>query len=353
MKLNVLKPIPFILLCLVACKKPADKAYERLADAAQSGKFLYGHQDDLVYGHAWKVEDPSGDKIDRSDVKSVCGQYPAVVGFDLGGIEKGDAANLDGVDFGLMRRAAKMHAKRGGLVTFSWHPRNIVTGGDSWDVSDSSVVASVLEGGAKHDEFLLWLSRTADFLKSVGNIPIIFRPWHENVGSWFWWGGKLCTPEEYKALYTMTHDFMDAAGLKNLIWVYSPDSNASEEEYFERYPGDEYVDILGVDHYQYGGQFSNIFYINRLKEVLKYMNKFAIAHGKLICLSETGLEGLPDYKWWTNTLLTAVDGYPVCYVLTWRNAWDKPTHYYAPFEGSKDADDFVEFYNNDRTIFLK
>jgi len=353
MKLKVLN-LFLVGLALVGCAAdPATKALETLNKAATEGKFLYGHQDDLVYGHSWKVEDYTGDALERSDVKAACGQYPAIVGFDLGGIELGNEANLDGVNFDLMRRAAQAQVKRGGLVTFSWHPRNIVTGGDSWDVSDSSVVASILPDGAKHVEFVEWLDRAADFLLSLGDIPIIFRPWHENVGSWFWWGGKLCTPEQYRDLYVMTCDYFDSKGLTNVLWVYSPDSNASEVEYFDRYPGDLYVDILGVDHYQYGSlPESKTFYINQLRKELKFMQTFAADHNKLICVSETGYEGIPDPQWWTGTLLPAIKHFPVCYVLTWRNAWDKPTHFYAPYEGSADAKDFNGFAQGERTIML-
>ena len=109
-----------------------------------------------------------------------------MVGFDLGGIELGNEANLDGVPFGLMRKAALTHLERGGIVTFSWHPRNPLTGGDAWDISSDQVVRSILPGGEKHAEFTLWLKRAADFIQSLGpGAAVIFRPWHENIGSWF------------------------------------------------------------------------------------------------------------------------------------------------------------------------
>ena len=80
---------------------------ETLSQASESGCFIFGHQDGLSYGKNWKVDDYAGDDLTRSDVKDVCGQYPAMIGFDLGGIELGDAANLDGVPFDFMRRAAR------------------------------------------------------------------------------------------------------------------------------------------------------------------------------------------------------------------------------------------------------
>ena len=117
---------------------------DTLSQASESGCFIFGHQDGLSYGKNWKVDDYAGDPLTRSDVKAVCGQYPAMIGFDLGGIELGNDANLDGVPFDFMRRAARVHVGRGGIVTFSWHPRNPKTGGDAWDVSDPETVASII-----------------------------------------------------------------------------------------------------------------------------------------------------------------------------------------------------------------
>lgn len=337
---------------------PKDALAHTLFQLTESGRIAYGHQDDLVYGHSWVVEDVAGDPLERSDVRDVSGYYPMLVGFDLGGIELGDTENLDGVPFDLMRRAVQTHIGRGGIVTFSWHPRNPLTGGDAWDISSADVVASVLEGGECHSLFLGWLRRTADFVESLGNVAVIFRPWHENVGSWFWWGGKLCTPEQYRELYRMTHRYFTMERhLENILWCYSPNGNCAPEEYMERYPGDECVDILGFDTYEFVGpedriEEARVRYIEELKENLVKLNAYANDHRKLQCLSETGMEGLADPTWWTETLLPVIRDYPICYVLTWRNAHDKPGHFYAPWEGFEHAADFKAFAENEKIAML-
>ena len=158
-------------LALAACsggnkkpmETPKDQMVHTLFSYAESGKIAYGHQDDLFYGHTWKVEDWENDSLLRSDVKAVTGKYPQILGCDLGGIELGADKNLDGIPFGLMRKAVLKQVERGGMVTFSWHPRNPLTGGDAWDISSTEVVKSVLPGGEKHAEFTLWLQRAADF----------------------------------------------------------------------------------------------------------------------------------------------------------------------------------------------
>ena len=352
-------------LALVACgtgsKKPVetpkDQLVHRLFGYAQNGQIAYGHQDDLVYGHNWVLTDWENDPLERSDVKDVTGKYPMVLGFDLGGIELGQAKNLDGVPFGLMRKAAQKHVERGGIVTFSWHPRNPLTGGDAWDVSSDQVVKSVLRDGEKSGEFKLWLRRAADFIESLG-VPVIFRPWHENVGSWFWWGGKLCSAREYQELYRMTWlYFTKDRGLTDILWCYSPNGDCGPQAYMERYPGDEFVDILGIDTYEYVGNGSveeaGVRYMEELKGALTYLTALSYEHEKLMCLSETGLEGLVDPQWWTARLVPAMKDFPVSYVLTWRNAHDKPGHFYAAWKGFENEADMKAFAELENIILLK
>ena len=318
----------------------------RLQDNIDKGVMMYGHQDDLMYGHTWRVDQDEAEFL-RSDVMEVCGKYPAVYGLDLGGIELGSEQNLDDNYFAAMRASAIAHHQRGGVVTFSWHPRNPLTEGDAWDVSSKEVVASILEGGSRHDLFIGWLGRVADYIESFKTsdgqmVPIIFRPWHEHTGSWFWWGRDLCSVEEYKALWKMTFDYLSGErGLRNLIWSYSPGAGGvTEEIYMERWPGDEMVDMIGIDCYQYST--SEVF-IADLANALDIMKKISAEHGKMMAVTEVGYEGIPQADWWTGTLYEALKDYPLSYVLTWRNACDKPEHFYAPFPGHLSADDFKAF----------
>ena len=318
----------------------------RLQDNIDKGVMMYGHQDDLMYGHTWRVDQDEAEFL-RSDVMEVCGKYPAVYGLDLGGIELGSEQNLDDNYFAAMRASAIAHHQRGGVVTFSWHPRNPLTEGDAWDVSSKEVVASILEGGSRHDLFIGWLGRVADYIESFKTsdgqmVPIIFRPWHEHTGSWFWWGRDLCSVEEYKALWKMTFDYLSGErGLRNLIWSYSPGAGGvTEEIYMERWPGDEMVDMIGIDCYQYST--SEVF-IADLANALDIMKKISAEHGKMMSVTEAGYEGIPQADWWTGTLYEALKDYPLAYVLTWRNACDKPEHFYAPFPGHLSADDFKAF----------
>ena len=107
-------------------KTPAEQLIECLQQLRKYG-IMFGHQDALFYGTTWKWE------YGRSDVNDVCGDYPAVLGCELGGLELGNEKNLDGVPFDKMRQQIIEHYKKGGIITISWHPYNPVTGQNAWN----------------------------------------------------------------------------------------------------------------------------------------------------------------------------------------------------------------------------
>lgn len=356
MRLTILYSALCLTLALTSCNNNAGMSshseaamhlISTLQTASEEGRFFYGHQDALMYGHNWKLE-ADETAYDRSDVFEVCGEYAAILGYDLGEIELGGDKNLDGNSFEQMYQAAVKHHERGGILTFSWHPRNPLTGGDAWDVSSDQVVKSILPGGEKHEMYMGWLKIAADYLSRF-DFPIIFRPLHENSGSWFWWGAGLCTPEQYIQLWQMIYNyFVIERGLNNLVWAYSPNGILNASQYMLTYPGDEYVDIMGFDYYCRSAEF-----INDMRSQMETLLPLCQEHGKILAVSETGYEGIPDADWWTNQLLPACEGFPIAYVLTWRNAWDQETHFFGPWKGAECETDFVEFYNSDKTIFTK
>lgn len=356
------------MIAIIACtpkqtepeKTQAQQLLDRLDTLRQKG-VMFGHQDDPMYGLTWAYDK------DSSDVKNVCGDYPAVMGFELGGIEMGDEKNLDSVPFTRITEEVINHYKRGGIITISWHPRNPVTTvegggragqkfpeGTAWDVTDSTVVKSVLPGGSQHEKFQLWMQRVSDFLATLKTadgqpIPIIFRPWHENTGSWFWWGEKLCTADEYKALWNMLQDKLNADGFTNLVWAYSPGmaSDLTEEKFLERYPGNDRIALVGIDGYQWGTRED---FMKQLDQNLDMLTKFAEKNGKIAALTECGLKNLSEPDWWTTALMPIVHKYPISYLLVWRNYKEE---WFGPSPSTPDAPYFKEYYNAEKSLFLK
>ncbi len=312
---------------------------------------MYGHQDDLAYGHNWYREQ------DRSDTKDVCGDYPALTGWEIGHVETGMEYNLDSIYFSDMKRYMKEAHQRGSINTISWHGDNIVTGNNAWDCKQDSVVRSVLPGGSNHEKYMVWLDRLAAFFSDLKddqgtNIPVIFRMYHEHTGNWFWWCKEQCTPEEYKKLWIMTVDYLrNTKNIHHLLYAYSPTDVNTEDSFLERYPGDDYVDIVGFDCYAYGTKPEELkYYTEKMDKSLEVVCSVADKTNKIPIVGETGMEGIKYYTFFMEILYPILSKYPVASVLLWRNAFDKPDHFYAPFAGHPSCNDFKVFIKKPRIL---
>lgn len=353
-------------------KAPRQQLIERLAKIQQKG-IMYGHQDDPFYGITWDWD------ADRSDTYDLVGDYPGVMGFDLGGIEMGDKKNLDSVPFTRIREEIVRQHERGGIITISWHPRNPLLGTTAWIENDitaykkaveglqavgredllrqiddpQTTVRSILPDGKIAAKYQTWLRRVTEFLCSLkdskGNqVPFIFRPWHENNGNWFWWGQANCTDDEYHALWNLTQDYVNNALKDYVVWSFSPNlqGNWTEDKWLVRYPGDDRVDLIGLDAYQWGTEAD---FRSGVDADLKLITKIAADHGKLIAMTECGYQNSPDATWWTRVFKATVEKYPICYFLPWRNY--KKEH----FGASKDAvtaDDFKQWAQSKQLLFI-
>ena len=157
----------------------AVKLYQKMLKLEPKG-MMFGHQDAFAYGTNWYAQEG------RSDVKDVCGDHPAIIGWELGHLELGGPYSLDSVYFDNIRKGVNYANKIGAINTISWHFRNLLTGGTAWDVSSKKTVASILPGsaiprqtghfyaqpenrsGEKHSNFIQAISRTYRKLVLVG-----------------------------------------------------------------------------------------------------------------------------------------------------------------------------------------
>ncbi|MFY0626122.1 MAG: beta-mannosidase [Reichenbachiella sp.] len=326
-------------------------------DLLSENHTLFAHQHATEYGHGWW----SGEKgnEERSDVKSVCGSHPAMIGVDFGDITHGTKAQRSVAKERLRRNVVDTY-NRGGVTTAAWHFSNPLSeGGFYW--KDSVSIPSVkylIPGGEANELYKGILKDIAEWANSLkgknGSLaPVIFRPYHEFDGSWFWWGKEHCTKDEFISLWKFTTSYLrDSLEVHNFLYAFSPDNNfKSEEGFLERYPGDEWVDMVGMDNYADMGR--DRYAIDTAAMKLKIISDYAIKHQKLAAFTETGLESIPDTTWWTETLLRTmrIHDLKMSYVLVWRNDIQSSTHYYAPFPGQVSAPNFMEFYNDDYTLF--
>lgn len=317
------------------------------------GKVLFGHQEATTYGRTWK-----GDK-DRSDVKDITGSHPAVIGLDFADVTVNNTSQFFKEKDKLVRSVRDTY-HRGGISTFAWHQKNPANGGSFyWDENPVKVVSDILPHGKLHETYKFYLKAVADVASSFRDdsgdlIPVIFRPYHEYDGEWFWWGKGHCTREEFIQLWRFTVDYLkDELHVHNFIYAFSPDCRFNtEEEFLDYYPGDKYVDMLGMDDYwDFRPDGANDPLLAEKK--LHIIANVAKKKNKLAAFTETGLEGVTQKDWFTSTLLPVLRKVNVCYVLVWRNAHDNPKHHYAPDKGHPAEKDFNKFTQSDIILLEK
>lgn len=315
---------------------------------------LFGHQHALEYGHGWSNE------ANRSDVKSVTGSHPAVIGIDFSSFSEHSKEEIEKTKEILRKNVIDTY-ERGGITTVSWHFLNPVSQGSFYWKDSVSVAAMELikPNGSHHQQYKEILKTIADFANSVkgknGTLaPMIFRPYHEFDGDWFWWGKKYTSREDFIDVWQFTVSYLrDTLGVHNFIYAFSPDNKfSSETEYSERYPGDDYVDMLGMDDYADFGRDGKYDLKAGVKK-LKIISDLAIKKNKIAAFTETGLESIPNPHWWTEILLKSLksEKLQLAYVLVWRNDKISPTHFYAPFPEQISAPDFIKFYDDPYTLF--
>ena len=141
--------------------------------------------------------------------------------------------------------------KRGGLVTLCLHAPNPQTGNSSWlnkHKDTINLTDVVTPGRPGYDAWMHQLDCVARGLQELEDegVVVLFRPFHEMNGFWFWWG-SMNTPAEFVKLWRHTFDYLThTKKLDNLLWVYSA---SARSDCLDFYPGNEYVDMVGVDSY--------------------------------------------------------------------------------------------------------
>lgn len=203
-------------------------------------------------------------------IYGVSGKLPVVSGFPA----------EEGIDMALE------WAKHGGIVTMEWHwgapggERAVLASETGFDADKA-----VTPGTPEYDRTIADIDRMAAQLLRLKRegVPVLWRPLHEAEGGWFWWGAK--GPETAKKLYGILFDrFTRHHGLNNLIWVWTTSDSAHSKAW---YPGDEVVDIVGVDRYMRDGDYSPLLSV--------YDKLSAMVDGKkLVAYTENG--PMPDPK---------------------------------------------------------
>ena len=312
--------------------------------------WMFGHHDDLMYGRKWYGTEGG------SDTKAVCGDYPGVYSLDLSTFMDERVAT-EGDENNLRLKCMKEAYDRGMVITACLHLNNPLTGGDAWDNTSTDVVAQILKDGSEtQKKFNGWLDRLATLAKGLKgsdgkNIPIIIRPFHEHTQTWSWWGSRCTSEQQFIALWRYFVDYLKSAGVHSFIYAISPqmDSKKVESDFLYRWPGDDYVDFIGMDCYQ---GINNTVFVNNLK----VLSKLSIDRKKPAGVTETGVEGFKNPDYWIENIAAPMAGRKMSLLVTWRNKYDpmeQGSHYFSVFPGHVSVESFKTLYSRSDTFFCQ
>ena len=231
-------------------------------------------------------------------IKNASGKYPALRGLDY----MGD-------DFAGCNRRAKKWYDKGGIVTICWHCGSNFSGSHTEAMnSDLNWSAALTEGTAEYNALIAGMDKGAKALQELQKqgVPVVWRPFHEFDGKWFWWGKGGA--ENFKKLWRIMYDrYTNYWGLDNLIWSlgYCGDVNGGW------YPGDEYVDIIGSDTY-----------VNHTESLAPMYSKTAQVANKPVCLHENGPIPNPEKM--------KADGAKWLWFMTWHTSFIDSNEFNTP-----------------------
>lgn len=383
--------------------------YAYLKAVGESDSVIFGHQNDTHHKAGSK-----GEGFSESDTKDVTGSIAGVIGIDVLSLTGNEASEWNTPEADRIAYVADITRKaaaEGALITLSAHMPNFevidqrvkaydAAGGvvDEKDnekvgywttesgekqynfsgytpgTTTGNIVQRIMPGQDLNYLYTDYLDLIADYAKSVegDGITILFRPFHENTGSWFWWGAAFCDEQAYINLFRYTVDYMkETKGVHNMLYVYGPGSEAANvTEYAARYPGDDYVDMIGYDLYHSGPtQASEPGYLQSISKQNQILRDFATAHNKLYAITETGVAdgdialkrtGNEVMDWYMQLLDQITKDGGICYFLVWAN-FDENGSFYLPYviekkengvlHGHEMLDEFIKFYNDGRSVF--
>ena len=383
--------------------------YAYLKAVGESDSVIFGHQND-THHKAGSI----GENFSESDTKDVTGSIAGVIGIDVLSLTGNEASTWNTPEQDRIAHVAELTKKaaaEGALITLSAHMPNFEVidqrvkafdaANGAVDLSDSekvgywttpsgekqynfsgytpgtttgNIVQRIMPGQDLNYLYTDYLDLIADYAKAVegDGITILFRPFHENTGSWFWWGAAFCDEQAYINLFRYTVDYMkETKGVHNMLYVYGPGSEAANvTEYSARYPGDNYVDMIGYDLYHSGPtQASEPGYLQSISKQNQILRDFAEKHNKLYSITETGVAdgdialkrtGNEVMDWYMQLLDQISKDGGISYFLVWAN-FSENGSFYLPYViekkdngvlyGHEMLDEFIKFYNDSRSVF--
>jgi len=226
----------------------------------------------------------SGQFIERGPLKPIeqiyenTGKWLGLIGGDYWWYGSGSFT----ADYSGFNAIAKSYWNDGGLITLCLSMANPSTGGGLNDLSRLDAGDILTPGTTTNHNFMSMIDSIADGLADLqsSGVTVIFRPFHESNGDWFWWGTKLMTPNQFRAMWQFVFNhYTQNRGLKNLVWLYGANAGLSTFP-MNNYPGNAYIDMIGLD-----------VYTSDPAEAAGDFRQLQTTFGKVLCLAEFGAGG--------------------------------------------------------------
>lgn len=245
------------------------------------------------------------------ELHNVTGQYPGIFGADYGAgwATASDPTTL--IDYSC-NDTLKTYWANGGLITINvCYPSPGYPDGGRFNMKLTNFEDLLNPNTETGQRWRAYLDKTAEGLADLrdAGVTVLWRPFHEMNGDWFWWGDQDTTT--FKNVWIdMYNYFTNTKGLNNLIWVYAPDFGRGNRTAY--YPGANYVDIVGLDVYDDNPESS---------WTLSIAYNEMIGLGKPFAFTEIGPDtcGTFDYSKWPAVLRQK---YPkAVYFYAWNDQW--------------------------------
>ena len=296
--------------------KEAKRLYSYIAQTYGNAVISGQQESTWIYGDGIDTENYEFEYIHNQT-----GKYPAIRGLDF----------MDDDFSGVVSRAKKW-AEKGGIVTICWHCSSAFD--QSYDACKADEFTSeqweavLTDGTPENRAFIAGMDKAANALRQLQNegIPVLWRPFHEFDGAWFWWGKG--GSEYFRRLWIMMYNhYTNDLGLNNLIWVLGYSHNGTDYgvDLADWYPGNRYCDIVGADSYEVSQNGAEGRLFNPVYKI--------VGDAKPITLHETGL--IPTVEQFRSV--------PWVWFLTWHTTWLTEDNWYERLN---------EVYNSDYVITL-
>ncbi len=281
-----------------------------------------------------------------AELKAISGEVPAILAWEIY-TQQTAAANK-----AAMLSDLNAHMSAGGIVGLHDHPGNPVTStlfdtgytgaGTGYADRSGSPVAAIKSGGAKNADYLSYLDEVASIISAI-NGPVLYRPFHEINGNWFWWNGSDRRADMILVWQQTVNYLRTTKGLHNVLFVLNFDANGdlSDAAYGGQalsmwWPGAAYVDVISLDYYPSGSPAT--LDTARFKAAYGEVVALAAQYGRPIGISEYGAQSgvaqtQSDFWWWSFGVPLLAKYPEIRFFCTWNGA-------YAPSVSGASADSY-------------